>query len=619
MAIILGSHARAHAAAPALLPVQGLLTDGAGAPLDGAHDLKFALFDAASVGNLLFTQSDAGVQIDRGRFIIYLGQGGTALDLALFRDHAALWLEVTIDGTQVVQPRFRLATVPYASFAQFCGDAATVGGNGATAFAASGHSHAWNQITGIPASLLDGDQDTLATLVCGAGQAVKWGGSAWGCGDFAAASHLHPWSQLTGVPPNLEDLALLACSLDQVPKWNGTGWACGADADSGGDITGVTAGTGLSGGGQAGSVTVSLDRAYTDGLYWKLGGNGGTTAGTHFIGTTDGQALELKVNSARMLRLEPGTNSITGVAQNSVTAGVAMATIAGGGMASAPNRVTDDGGFVAGGRGNQAGDNAGTTVDKAFATVGGGAGNTASGLLATIPGGSQNVAAGDYSFAAGNRAKANSAGCFVWSDSQASDVTCANPDRWVARASGGVYFYTNSALSAGSYLAAGSGTWSSVSDREQKSGIVATDPEQVLAALEQVPVSTWSYKTEPGGVRHMGPMAQDFHGAFGLGDSERHIAQIDADGVALAAIQGLLRVTRRQDARLAALGSENATLAEQNAAFARRLERLESAAGSGPASGGGWLWGALGVGAMGVLVVRRGRRSTSSKHEEGGR
>jgi hypothetical protein len=40
------------------------------------------------------------------------------------------------------------------------------------------------------------------------------------------------------------------------------------------------------------------------------------------------------------------------------------------------------------------------------------------------------------------------------------------------------------------------------------------------------------------GVRHMGPMGQDFHRAFGLGESSRYIATVDADGV-LAAIKGV--------------------------------------------------------------------------------
>jgi hypothetical protein len=54
-----------------------------------------------------------------------------------------------------------------------------------------------------------------------------------------------------------------------------------------------------------------------------------------------------------------------------------------------------------------------------------------------------------------------------------------------------------------------------------------------------LPISTWSYEAQGSDVRHIGPMAQDFARAFGVGDDERHITSIDADGVALAAIKGL--------------------------------------------------------------------------------
>ena len=63
----------------------------------------------------------------------------------------------------------------------------------------------------------------------------------------------------------------------------------------------------------------------------------------------------------------------------------------------------------------------------------------------------------------------------------------------------------------------------------------------------------WRYKEERSGSRHIGPMAQDFHVAFGLGDSERHISTVDADGVALAAIQGLHQLVQRQAATIQAL------------------------------------------------------------------
>jgi len=51
----------------------------------------------------------------------------------------------------------------------------------------------------------------------------------------------------------------------------------------------------------------------------------------------------------------------------------------------------------------------------------------------------------------------------------------------------------------------------------------------------------------------MGPMAQDFWAAIGLGDSDKSITTVDADGVALAAIQGLHQVVQERDQRIAPL------------------------------------------------------------------
>src|SRR5581483_10049764 len=80
----------------------------------------------------------------------------------------------------------------------------------------------------------------------------------------------------------------------------------------------------------------------------------------------------------------------------------------------------------------------------------------------------------------------------------------------------------------------------------------------VLARVAALPIETWSYKGEPG--RHLGPMAQDFAAAFGLGADDRHIHALDAAGVALAAIQALRRQLEAQAARLVALEGECAAL-----------------------------------------------------------
>jgi hypothetical protein len=90
-----------------------------------------------------------------------------------------------------------------------------------------------------------------------------------------------------------------------------------------------------------------------------------------------------------------------GFSGNSVTSGVVGATIGGGGDSSGTNHVTDDFGTVGGGIKNQAGNGAGTTSDRPYATVGGGVDNTASGSFATVGGGSNNTASGSFATVGG--------------------------------------------------------------------------------------------------------------------------------------------------------------------------------------------------------------------------
>jgi len=181
-------------------------------------------------------------------------------------------------------------------------------------------------------------------------------------------------------------------------------------------------------------------------LYWNLTGNTGTTAGTNFLGTTDNQALEIKVNNKRSIRIEPTTkasNIIGGHIVNVVTPSVYGATIGGGGNTGWINTVTDNYGTIGGGASNRAGDGVGTTSDRQFATVGGGYANNAKGFASTVPGGYWNYAYGSYSFAAGYRARANHTGSFVWADSQSVDFASTANNQFLIRASGGVGINTN--------------------------------------------------------------------------------------------------------------------------------------------------------------------------------
>ena len=83
------------------------------------------------------------------------------------------------------------------------------------------------------------------------------------------------------------------------------------------------------------------------------------------------------------------------------------------------------------------------------------------------------------------------------------------------------------------------GVWNSVSDVESKHAFADVDKDALLERLASLPIRSWSYRVETDDVRHIGPTSQDFKAAFGLGSNEKTIGMIDADGVALAAIQGL--------------------------------------------------------------------------------
>ena len=98
------------------------------------------------------------------------------------------------------------------------------------------------------------------------------------------------------------------------------------------------------------------------------------------------------------------------------------------------------------------------------------------------------------------------------------------------------------------------------SDRNKKKNIVPTDVTDTLERVLSLPVHHWTYKTEADQVRHVGPMAQDFHAAFGLGANDVTIATVDAAGVALAAIQGLNKVVDDKQKRISELEDRLAQL-----------------------------------------------------------
>jgi hypothetical protein len=277
------------------------------------------------------------------------------------------------------------------------------------------------------------------------------------------------------------------------------------------------------------------------------------------------------------------------------------ATVGGGGG----NYANASYATVGGGGGNYAnasyatvGGGGANVASATLATVGGGRYNEASGYAATVPGGYDNTASGDYSFAAGRRARANHNGSFVLADSTDADFTSVRENALRVRFNGGATFVVNDGYwvrfwstgghlidtSTGAHLTTG-GVWTNASDRDAKENFAPVDGQEVLARLAQVPIQTWNYKAEDPSVRHLGPTAQDFYAAFGLGEDEFHISTADADGVALAAIQALYE-------RSLALEAENAALRGRLDDLEARVAALEQAVGASrsPQSNlsGGW-------------------------------
>jgi hypothetical protein len=238
--------------------------------------------------------------------------------------------------------------------------------------------------------------------------------------------------------------------------------------------------------------------------------------------------------------------SVAGGFHNVVTATAPYGAIGGG----QNNTVSDDYATVGGGLNN--------TASGQDALVSGGAYNTASGFAATVAGGYGNIASGGFSFAAGADARAIHNGAFVWADQLAIAISSTVANQFLVRATGGISMTTNAAGTTGCSLTAG--TWNCTSDRNAKANFAAVDNVAVLDALMTIPIQTWNFNTQDAGIQHMGPTAQDFYAAYGLGEGELTISTVDADGVALAAIQGLYTVVQEKDAQIAALEARVAAL-----------------------------------------------------------
>ncbi|MGA1130296.1 MAG: tail fiber domain-containing protein, partial [Chthoniobacterales bacterium] len=217
------------------------------------------------------------------------------------------------------------------------------------------------------------------------------------------------------------------------------------------------------------------------------------------------------------------------------------------------------------------------TASGSYAVVGGGETNTASGSRATIGGGSQNTATGSYATVPGGvRSFATNFGAFVWSGDVFEDTGSFGNNTFTVRAEGGARFYTANGTGTGVNLSAGAGAWNNLSDRGAKANFRKVDAIAVLGKVAAMPVMTWNYRTQDESIRHIGPTAQDFRAAFGLGENDKTISTIDPSGVALAAIQGLVEELKERDTKIEKLEAKSEEVDALKAKLQAFEERLNS-------------------------------------------
>ena len=187
--------------------------------------------------------------------------------------------------------------------------------------------------------------------------------------------------------------------------------------------------------------------------------------------------------------------------------------------------------------------------------------------------GYSNTASADRALALGRGATAAHYGAFVWGGTQNSTqtnvVSSTTTGEFTVRAPGGIRMRSNYTLTTGCNIAAGGGAWSCSSSRTLKEMFVPVNGEEILHRLRATPVTTWNYIAERREVRHMGPMAEDFRAAFGLGDEDTSIGVLDIAGVNMAAVQALER-------RTAGLREELVDRDRRIAELEARIARLEA-------------------------------------------
>jgi hypothetical protein len=506
--------------------------------------------------------ASVGVPVANGLFTVILGDSTipnmSAISAALFNQpglQLQIWFNDGAHGFAALSPVQPLTAVPYAAFA---GTASNLLGTIAA-----------EQLSGtLPASALPTNAAFSGTVT-----AANFSGSGTNLTSLNAnylTAGTVPLAQLKGITSNQLDAATwqLATNL------NGGDAALASNVVSGIAITNAFITSSVFSGNGNGLTNLNAAQLAS------IGNTNPGPEGNFFVGPAGNATMSGYNNTAVGYHaFAANTNGIDNTASglNALTAN------------TNGNSNTADGTYAL--QNNTAGSaNTASGVDSLAANVTGSY-NTASGLNALYDNtnGSNNTASGAYAlgddvsgsgntaFGASALAAATGSNNIALGYLAGQNITSgsSNIDIGNSGFAGDANFIRIGTSQTATYLVGTvyANSMALTSDRNAKTHFAPINPQEVLARVSALPITEWQYKVDSDGIEHMGPMAQDFHAAFGLdGVDDRHISVVDEDGVALAAIQGL---DQKLEARSCRLEAENAGLKQQNDSLEKRLERLE--------------------------------------------